>query len=45
MGKLPLGARQRGRGGTLVEVVAAGQIKLRQNQESHERRLQSRNPT
>src|SRR5205807_8564845 len=45
MGKLSLGSRQRGRGRTLVEVATAGQIKLRQNQESHERSLQSRNPT
>src|SRR5437588_222046 len=42
MGKLSLGARQRRRGRTLVEVATAGQIKLRQNQESHERSLQSR---
>ena len=31
--------------GVLVEVVAAGEIKLRQNQESHERSLQSWDPT
>jgi len=34
---------QRWGSGTLVEVAAAGEIKLRQNQESHERRFQSRN--
>lgn len=45
LAKLPLGTCQRRRGGTLVEVVAAGEIKLRQNQESHQRSLQSRNPT
>jgi hypothetical protein len=45
LGEVFLGPRQRWRGRALVEVVAAGQIKLRQNQESHERSIQSRNPT
>jgi len=40
----PLVTRQCWRGGTLVEVAAAGEIKLRQNPESHECGLQSRNP-
>jgi len=43
--RLPTGTGQRWGSGTLVEVAAAGKIKLRQNQERHERNLQSRNPT
>jgi integrase len=42
--RYPLDTRQRWRGRALVEIVAAGQIKLRQNQKSHERSVQSWNP-
>ena len=37
LGEVSLSTRQRWRGGTLVEVVDAGKIELRQNQKSHER--------
>jgi hypothetical protein len=45
LGAVSIGTRQRWRSGTLVEVFAAGEIELRQNQESDERSIQSRNAT
>jgi hypothetical protein len=41
LGTISAGTRQRWRSRTLVEIVAAGKIKLRQDEESHERSLQS----